>query len=325
MPDPVGRMLGHYRILSRIGQGGMGVVSRAHDERLDRDVAIKVLPEEVAQDPDRLARFEREARAVARLEHPNILAIHDFGREDGVTYAVTELLEGETLRQRISTGGQAWRSVAEIAAAVVDGLAAAHAKGVVHRDLKPENVFLTSDGRVKILDFGLARFMPPLDEGAATASFAPPATAAGILLGTLGYMSPEQARGETVDGRSDIFSLGCLLYEMLSGRRPFARNSAAGTLAAVLHDNPLPMADVDAKVARLVERCLRKDAAERFQSAAELKSAIEASLAPGAHRERPSVAVLPFTNMSGAKEDDYLCEGWRRRSSTPSPAFPGCG
>jgi TolB-like protein len=323
MPDLVGRMLGHYRIVSRIGQGGMGVVYRAHDERLDRDVAIKVLPEEVAQDPHRLARFEREARAVARLEHPNILAIHDFGREGDVTYAVTELLEGETVRQRISAGGQAWRSVAEIAAAVVDGLAAAHAKGVVHRDLKPENVFLTSDGRVKILDFGLARFMPPVNEEAATASFAPAATAAGILLGTLGYMSPEQARGEAVDGRSDIFSLGCLLYEMLSGRRPFARDSAAGTLAAVLHDNPLPMVDVDAKVARLVERCLRKDAAERFQSAAELKSAIEASLAPGAHREPPSVAVLPFTNMSGVKEDDYLCEGLAEEIINALTGIPG--
>jgi TolB-like protein len=323
MSDPVGRTLGHYRILSRIGQGGMGVVYRAHDDRLDRDVAIKVLPEEVAADSDRLARFEREARVVARLEHPNILAIHDFGREDAVTYAVTELLEGETLRPRIPEHGLTWRQAAEIGLAVAEGLAAAHGKGVVHRDLKPENVFLTSDGRVKILDFGLARLVPPVDEEAATATFAPAATAAGAIVGTVGYMSPEQVRGEAVDGRSDIFSLGCVLYEMLSGRRPFVADTAAGTLAAVLRDDPPPMVGVDTRVVRLVERCLRKDAVERFQSAAELKSAIEASLAPAAGRERPSVAVLPFVNMSGSREDDYLCEGLAEEIIDALTRIPG--
>ena len=161
MRDLVGRTLGRYRILSKIGQGGMGVVYRAHDERLDRDVAVKVLPEDVADDPDRLARFEREARAVARLDHPSLLAIHDFGHEAGVTYAVTELLEGEALRDRLSSEGMGWPKVAEIGAAVAEGLAAAHGKGVVHRDLKPENIFLTTDGRVKILDFGLARLVLP--------------------------------------------------------------------------------------------------------------------------------------------------------------------
>jgi serine/threonine protein kinase/tetratricopeptide (TPR) repeat protein len=323
MPDLVGLTLGHYRILSRIGQGGMGVVYRAHDDRLDRDVAIKVLPEEVAADPDRLARFEREARAVARLDHPHILAIHDFGTEDDVMYAVTELLEGETLRQRMSEGGLPWRTVAEIGVAVAEGLAAAHARGVVHRDLKPENVFLTTGGRVKILDFGLARFVPPVVEEAETATFTPTPTAAGTVLGTLGYMSPEQARGEAVDGRSDIFSLGCLLYEMLCGRPPFVGSTAAGTLAALLRDDPPPVPGVDAKVARLVERCLRKDVADRFPSAAELKSAIEASLAPGAPRERPSVAVLPFANMSGTKEDDYLCEGLAEEIINALTGIPG--
>jgi serine/threonine-protein kinase len=309
MHSLVGRTIGHYRVLSEIGQGGMGVVYRAHDERLDRDVAVKVLPEEVAGDPERLARFEREARAVARLDHPGVLAIHDFGHDEGVTYAVTELLEGETLRDRLRPGGMGWEKAAEIAAAVAEGLAAAHGKGVVHRDLKPENIFLTSDGRVKILDFGLARLVLPVDREALTATHAPAATAAGAVMGTVGYMSPEQVRGEGVDARSDIFSLGCVLYEMLGGRRPFQEASAAGTLAAVLRDDPPPLIGVDPRVARLVARCLHKSPAERFQAAADVKSAIGACLAPGADRARPSVAVLPFANMSGAREDDYLCEG----------------
>lgn len=309
MRDLVGRTLGHYRILSKIGQGGMGVVYRAHDERLDRDVAVKVLPEEVAADPSRLARFANEAQAVARLDHPNVLAIHDFGREEGVTYAVTELLEGGTLRDRLLPGGLGWPKAAEIGAAIAGGLAAAHGKGIVHRDLKPENVFLTSDDRVKILDFGLARLALPVDEEAETATRTPAATAPGTVLGTVGYMSPEQVRGEGADARSDIFSLGCVLYEMLAGRRPFEGESAAGTLAALLRDDPPPLVGFDPKVARLVARCLHKDPAGRFRSAAELKSAIEASLAPRTDGEQPSVAVLPFANMSGAREDDYLCEG----------------
>jgi len=323
MHDLVGRTLGHYRILSRIGQGGMGVVYRAHDERLDRDVAVKVLPEDVADDPDRLARFEREARAVARLDHPSLLAIHDFGREAGLTFAVTELLEGETLRDRLSSEGMGWPKVAEIGAAVAEGLAAAHGKGVVHRDLKPENIFLARDGRVKILDFGLARLVLPVDEETETATALPAVTAAGTVLGTVGYMSPEQVRGEGVDARSDIFSLGCVLYEMLGGRRPFRDESAAGTLAAVLRDDPPPLTLVDTRVARLVARCLQKNPAERYQSAAELRSAIGACLAPQVDRERPSVAVLPFANMSGAREDDYLCEGLAEEIIDALTRIPG--
>jgi serine/threonine-protein kinase len=323
MPDLVGRTLGHYRILSKIGQGGMGVVYRAHDDRLDRDVAIKVLPEEVAADPCRIARFEREAKAVARLEHPNILGIHDFDTEKGVAYAVTELLEGETLRKRIPADGMGWARAAEIGVAVAEGLAAAHAKGVIHRDLKPENIFLTSDGRVKILDFGLARLVLPVDHEAETASFPSAATSAGTIVGTPGYMSPEQVLGEKVDVRSDVFSLGCVLYEMLAGRRPFEGGTAAGTLAALLKDEPPPIAGVDPLVARLVERSLRKDVSERFQSVAELNSAIEKCLAPRPGRERPSVAVLPFANMSGAGEDDYLCEGLAEEIINALTRVPG--
>ena len=195
MSDLVGRTLGHYRIVEQIGAGGMGVVYRAYDERLDRDVAVKVLPAEVASDSERLARFEREAKAVAKLEHPNILAIHDFGTEDGVVYAVMELLEGESLREVISQEGLTPSKAVEYARAMVDGLAAAHERGIVHRDLKPENVFLTRDGRIKILDFGLAKLVLPekdLDTETPTATLE---TQVGGILGTLAYMAPEQVQG----------------------------------------------------------------------------------------------------------------------------------
>ena len=288
----------------------MGEVYRAHDERLDRDVAIKVLPASVAQDPERIARFEREAKAVARLDHPNILAIHDFGTEDGVTYAVMELLEGESLRECDREGrSHHLARLLEYSQAIADGLAAAHDKGIVHRDLKPENVFLTRDGRIKILDFGLAKVVLPVDGEAETATISPGGTAAGTVLGTVGYMSPEQAEGRPVDGRSDLFSLGAMLYEMLTGRRPFVGATAAASLAALLRDDPPPPVGVDPKIARIVERCLQKDPAERFQSAAELRSAIEEFVAPSGNRESASIAVLPFANMSGAAEDEYLCEG----------------
>jgi len=241
MRDLIGRTLGHYRIVDQIGAGGMGVVYRAHDERLDRAVAIKVLQEEVAQTRNRLARFETEAKAVAKLAHPNILEIWDFGTEEGITFAVTELLEGESLRARIPTGGMGWQKAVEIGAAVTEGLAAAHGKGIVHRDLKPENIFLTSDGRVKILDFGLAQIKMPVEEDAETATLTPAGTVPGTVMGTLGYMSPEQLRGEPVDGRSDIFSLGCVLYEMVEGRAAFLRASTAETSAAILKEEPAPL------------------------------------------------------------------------------------
>ena len=243
MRDLIGRTLGHYRIVDKIGEGGMGVVYRAHDERLDRDVAIKVLHSSVAQDAGRLARFEREAKAVAKLDHPNILAIHDFGTEEDVTYAVTELLDGQNLRESIPASGMSWQKTVEMGAAIADGLAAAHGKGIVHRDLKPENVFVTSDGRIKVLDFGLAQMKEPLDEEAETATLTPAGTVAGTVMGTLGYMSPEQLRGEQADARSDIFALGCVLYEMLAGRAAFLRNSTLETTAPILNEEPLSLSD----------------------------------------------------------------------------------
>jgi len=270
----IGRTLGHYRIVEKIGEGGMGVVYRAHDDRLERDVAIKVLPSSVAQDPERIARFEREAKAVAKLEHPNILAIYDFGSDDDVTYSVTELLEGDTLRGRLEAGALGWHKAAEVGAFIADGLAAAHGGGIIHRDLKPDNIFITTDGRVKILDFGLAR-----DVRAALADETHSPTVSrytdpGAVLGTAGYMSPEQVRGEPADQRSDIFALGSVLYEMATGARSFARDTAAETMTAILREQPgdfdVTDGDVPPELRRNITRCLEKSPEERFQSARDL-------------------------------------------------------
>src|SRR5215510_15318706 len=212
----IGTKLGAYQIVQLLGAGGMGEVYRARDERLSRDVAVKVLPASVAGNHDRLARFEREARALAALSHPNILAVYDVGTERGTSYCVTELLEGHSLRERLRNERLPWRKAVETAASIADGLAAAHAKGIVHRDIKPENVFITGDGRLKILDFGLARHEAEANAGVAQAVAAPDQkTVEGSVLGTVGYMAPEQVRGEPADVRSDIFALGCILYQSL--------------------------------------------------------------------------------------------------------------
>ena len=249
-----GTRLGPYEILGPIGAGGMGEVYGARDTRLDRDVAIKVLPEHLAQSPAALLRFERESKAVAARSHPNILALYDVGAEHGISFAVTERLDGETLRGRLDKGAVPWREAVGIGVAVADGLAAAHAKGIIHRDLKPENIFLTSDGRVKILDFGLARVKPPVSPQ--DQSCMPTETEAGTVLGTVGYMSPEQVRGEPADVPSDIFSFGCVLYELLARRRPFARETAVQTMAAVLEVEPPDLASSEeqlpAELSRLV-------------------------------------------------------------------------
>jgi serine/threonine-protein kinase len=274
MRDLIGRTLGHYCIVEKIGEGGMGEVYRAHDERLDRDVAVKVLPVSVAQDPERIARFEREAKAVAKLEHPNILAIYDFGTEEGVTYSVSELLEGESLRGRLEGGALGWRKSAEIGASIADGLAAAHGAGIIHRDLKPDNVFITSDGRVKILDFGLARDVAAAAPDETHSPTVSRYTDPGAVMGTAGYMSPEQVRGEPADARSDIFALGSVLFEMATGHRAFARDTAAETMTAILREQPgdfeVSQGDVPPELRRIVIRCLEKNPEERFQSARDL-------------------------------------------------------
>jgi Tol biopolymer transport system component len=259
----------------------MGEVYRARDTKLDRDVAIKVLPPQLAENALALARFEREAKAVAALSHPNILSIFDFGTEGGVAYAVTELLDGQTLRETLASALSARKAV-EYAVQIARGLAAAHAKGIVHRDLKPENVFVTRDGRVKILDFGLAR--QTMAYGAVDATASPTFerhTDPGTVLGTAGYMSPEQVRGETGDHRSDIFSFGCVLYEMVSGRRAFQAGTAAETMTAILREEPPELVSPTAVAAppalvRIVHHCLEKQADERFQSARDVAFALEA-------------------------------------------------
>src|SRR6266700_2852211 len=280
MPLSASTRLGPYEIFAAIGAGGMGEVYRAHDPRLGRDVAIKVLPEHLSQDPQALARFEREARAVAALSHPNILAIFDVGTEQGVGYVVTELLEGETLRARLVRGALPWRKAGEMGVALAEGLAAAHLKGIVHRDLKPDNIFLTTDGRFKILDFGLARFKPPELNG--DEALTQTVTPEGTVMGTVGYMSPEQVRGAAVGPGSDIFSLGCVLYEMIAGRRAFRGPTSAETLSAILRDTPVDLSvsgvRVPPELERLISHCLEKSPEERFQSARDLAFDLKAAL-----------------------------------------------
>jgi Tol biopolymer transport system component len=277
----VGARLGPYEILAPIGAGGMGEVYRARDTKLDRDVAIKVLPTHLASDPEALARFEREAKAVAALSHPNILSIHDFGRDEasGVSYAAMELLEGGTLRERLASGSLPAKKVVQIGVDLAQGLAAAHARGIVHRDVKPENVFVTADGRVKILDFGLARPTAPSDN-LTNSPTALQQTNPGTVLGTVGYMSPEQVKGHPADHRSDIFSLGCVLYELATGRRAFQRDTAAETMTAILREDapdlPRDSGASPAAIEPVIRHCLEKQPDERFQSARDLAFALQA-------------------------------------------------
>ncbi len=285
MSLPTGTRLGPYEIVHAIGSGGMGDVYRARDVRLDRNVAVKVLPERFSRDAEARLRFEREAKAVAALSHPNILAIHDYGSQESAAYIVTELLEGQTLRQRLHDGPVAWRKAIEIGAAVADGLAAAHAKGIIHRDLKPENIFLTADGHVKILDFGIAQLVrspepETHDIDPTLMPTAPMRTDSNAVVGTAGYMSPEQLRGENVDATSDIFSLGCVLYEMVAGKPAFIRATVIDSLSAILTDTPDVFTTsarmIPYELARVITRCMEKNRAERFQSARDLAFALRA-------------------------------------------------
>jgi serine/threonine protein kinase/Tol biopolymer transport system component len=271
-----GVRLGHYEVVSALGAGGMGEVYRARDARIERDVAVKVLPAALAENEDRLRRFEQEAQAAGRLNHPNVMTVHDVGRHEGLPYVVSELLEGETLRARLGGSPLPVRKATEIAVQIARGLAAAHEQGIVHRDLKPENVFVVKDGQVKILDFGLAKLTRGEAALAAESDLRTEAygTDPGTVMGTVGYMSPEQVRGRPVDHRSDIFSLGAILYEMLSGKRAFARDSSVETLNAILKEDPPELSGTGRPLPpaldRIVRHCLEKSPDERFASARDL-------------------------------------------------------
>ncbi|HEY3124113.1 MAG TPA: protein kinase [Thermoanaerobaculia bacterium] len=275
-----GTRLGPYEILAPLGAGGMGEVYRARDERLKRDVAIKVLPASYSQDADRLRRFEQEAQAAGGLNHPNITAVYDIGQHDGAPYVVQELLEGETLRSTLAGGRLSLRKAIDYALQTAHGLAAAHEKGIVHRDLKPENLFVTKDGRIKILDFGLAK-LTQTEEGSQVTSLptAAAGTEPGVVLGTLGYMSPEQVRGRPADARSDIFSFGAILYETLSGKRAFHGDSAADTMSAILREDPPDLSVTNQSISpgleRIVRHCLEKNPEQRFHSAHDLAFDLE--------------------------------------------------
>ena len=284
-PLSSGTKLGRYEIHSRIGAGGMGEVYRARDEKLNRDVAIKVLPMAFSQDRDRLRRFEQEAQAAGALNHPNILAVYDVGTHDGSPYIVAELLEGEELRVQLNNGRFNSRKAIDYAQQIAQGLAAAHEKGIIHRDLKPENLFTTSDGRIKILDFGLAKLKPQRDE-AVTSEIATQRhiTDPGTVMGTAGYMSPEQVRGDDIDHRSDIFSFGAILYEMVAGQRAFRRETMAETMTAILREEPPELSDAGLRtnphLERIVRRCLEKKPERRFHSAYDLAFALDALSTP---------------------------------------------
>jgi len=306
----IGRTLGHYQITEKLGEGGMGVVYRARDPRLGRDVAIKVLPGEVAGSPERLQRFEREARAVAALNHPNILTVFDVGMHDGAPYVVTELLEGETLRAFVSRHSPTPRQVLSFAVQAARGLEAAHAKGIIHRDIKPENLFVTTDGRVKVLDFGLAKLTAAQERQGGEATESDP-TAAGQMLGTPGYMSPEQVRGLALDARSDVFSFGVVLYELLGGRHPFRRETPMATLSAILEETPPDLTatarHVSPQVAAIVARCREKPREERFASGHDLVVALEAVTAGASALETAAAGIeerSPYPGLSSFTEKD---------------------
>ncbi len=325
MPQVAGARLGSYEIIAPLGAGGMGEVYRARDTRLKRDVAIKVLPDDVASSPERLARFEREATTVAGLNHPNIVVLHSIEEARGTRFLTMELVDGLSLDHAITPGGLPATRVVELGIGIADALAAAHEQGVIHRDLKPANVMLTKDGRVKVLDFGLAKLMAPDSSGDVTQT----ATMAvlsgeGHVVGTVPYMAPEQVRGEAVDARTDLFSLGVVLYELASGRRPFTGATPADLMSSILRDAPEPLAslrgEVPAELERIVGRCLEKGPRERIPSSLEVGNELrrlrrELDRGPMGPPVKPaaektaSIAVLPFVNRSASAEDEYFSDG----------------
>jgi eukaryotic-like serine/threonine-protein kinase len=291
------RTIGHYRVLEKIGSGAMGEVFRARDERLARDVALKLIRPKSSNNADHLRRFELEARSAAALNHPNIVAIYDVGLDNGSPYIVCELLEGQTLRKRMAEGPLPVRIAVDYGLQIVQGLIAAHDRRIIHRDLKPENLFVTNDGRLKILDFGVAKLQSAIDDSERTAQDLTTITRSGTIVGTVAYMSPEQLRGKTVDSRSDIFSLGAILYEMLAGRRPFRGETEVDTITAVLKEDPpeidLEQAGIPLSFRQIIRHCLEKEPEKRFQSARDLAFALETLAEPSGARSRYRPTKLP--------------------------------
>ena len=310
--------------MSALGAGGMGEVYRATDPRLRRDVAIKILPAPLSRDPERLRRFAQEATAAGTLNHPNLLVVHDVGEHEGAPYIVSELLEGCTLREAVRTSRLPLRTVLGYAQQITAGLAAAHERGIIHRDLKPDNVFVTRDGRVKILDFGIAKLIEP--GGDAAHAPAPTVsirgeTGVGVIVGTPGYMSPEQVRGERVDHRTDLFSLGVVLHEMLTGRPAFARDSAVESMHAILAEEAPEIAGVPPAVDRIVRHCLEKPPSQRFQSARDVAFAIEGVIAPtGAAAGRGAGRAVPWAAVARAVGPRRRLRGDERHARRPVPA-----
>ena len=332
-----GDRLGPYEIISPLGAGGMGEVYRAKDPRLGRDVAIKVLPSAFSSDAERLHRFEQEARAAAALNHPNILTVHEISTHDGQPYVVSELLEGQTLRDALERGALPVKKAIEFAIQIAHGLASVHEKGIFHRDLKPENLFITADGRAKILDFGLAKLTEtvPGGAGATMAATRTAGTTPGVVLGTIGYMSPEQVRGQAVDHRCDIFSFGAILYEMLSGERAFKGDTPADTMSAILHNEPRELIALSGGVVspaleRIARHCLEKLPGQRFQSATDVAFALEtvtvttewpAPTAQAADRRMRWTAPLVLTATAiVAALISAAGVWWTARGDAPAPA-----
>ncbi len=305
-----GARLGPCEVVALLGAGGMGEVYRARDTRLGRDVAVKLVHPRFAADPEQLRRFEQEARAASQLDHPNILVVHDLGSHEGGPYIVSELLEGESLRERLGAPMPPRKAI-EYVVQVAHGLAAAHEKGIVHRDLKPENLFVTKDGRVKILDFGIAKLAQPVVSSVplTEALTASPPTEPGVVMGTVSYMSPEQVEGKAIDQRSDLFSLGVVLYELLSGRRPFQKETAAETMTAILREEPPELAETNTAVSpgleRVVRHCLEKEPSSRFQSAADVAFALESLSSVSA----PSLPVVALPRQRGVRRTAAIVTG----------------
>lgn len=318
----LGKTLNHFKVLDRLGKGGMGEVYLAEDTRLKRKVALKVLPEEVARDAVRLSRFQREAESIAALNHPNIVTIYSIEEADGIRFLTMELVEGETLTQLIHSNGMDVETFLRFSAPIVEALSAAHEKGIVHRDLKPGNIMVSHEGRIKVLDFGLAKLVRDDSDPDSSRMETRTRTEDGIILGTLPYMSPEQIQGKRLDHRSDIFSVGIIFYEMTTGRRPFHGDTSAELISSILRDTPCPVGDLKTgtpeHLERIIRRCLMKDPSDRYQTARDVYNELRdlntssGSSTRSASSSAPrgnSIAVLPFKNMSADEENEYFCDG----------------